>query len=60
MSENKIICPECGKENKEGSIICSGCKKVLQNDLAQARIDKVYPKYNFKNIIPMISVDRRS
>ncbi|CUN61217.1 SpoIIIAH-like family protein [Clostridium disporicum] len=50
MSENKIICPECGKENTEGSIICSGCKKVLQNDLAQARIDKVYPKYNFKNI----------
>ncbi|MBM6861165.1 SpoIIIAH-like family protein [Clostridium saudiense] len=50
MGENKIICPDCGKENKKGNILCSSCGKVLQNDLAQARIDKPYPKYDFKNI----------
>ncbi len=50
MGENKIICPECGKENKKGNILCIGCGKVLQNDLAQARIDRTYPKYDFKNI----------
>lgn len=50
MGENKIICPECGKENKKGNILCIGCGKVLQSDLAQARIDKTYPKYDFKNI----------
>lgn len=50
MSENKTICPDCGKENKKGNILCSGCGKVLQNDLAQARIDKTYPKYNFNNL----------
>lgn len=50
MGENKIICPDCGKENKKGNILCIGCGKVLQSDLAQARIDKTYPKYDFKNI----------
>ena len=50
MSENKIICSECGKENNKRSIVCSGCGKVLQNDLAQARIEKSYPRYNFKNL----------
>ena len=48
--EKKVVCPSCGNENKKGNILCSGCGKVLQNDLAQARIDKVRPKYNFKNI----------
>lgn len=50
MGENKIICPECGKENMKGNILCIGCGKVLQSDLAQARIDRTYPKYDFKNI----------
>lgn len=51
MSENKVICSECGKENKKGSIMCCNCGKVLQNDLAQARLNKTYPKYNFTNKI---------
>ncbi|SCK04271.1 SpoIIIAH-like protein [uncultured Clostridium sp.] len=50
MGENKIICPDCGKENKKGNILCIGCGKVLQSDLAQARIDKTYPKYDLKKI----------
>lgn len=50
MGEKKVVCPSCGNENKKGNILCSGCGKVIQNDLAQARIDKVRPKYNFKNI----------
>lgn len=50
MSDNKIICPECGKENKKGNILCSHCGKVLKNDLAEARIDKIYQKNDFKNI----------
>ncbi len=29
IEENKIICPNCGKENKVGSKYCSKCGRIL-------------------------------
>jgi uncharacterized membrane protein YvbJ len=35
MLETTMFCPNCGRENKEGSLFCAYCKKALPSKKPQ-------------------------